>query len=216
MNKKQIFVSLHAKRLTALKHAIYSLSDIPDQEWEYFSGQIGECGYRPNDLLVRAGEPMREFFFIISGLVRFYYSTEDGKEFNKAFALENHFVGSFGAEVGQEPCRFSIQALEQTEALVIPVQVIREGYDRHHCWERVGRKMAERVAISKELREGEFLLDSAETRYRRFLATYPGLAERINQYHIASYLGITDVALSRIRKNIGMIDIFKKNQPELT
>ena len=209
-------MSLHAKRLLALKHAIYSLSDIPDQEWECFSRQIGECGYNPNDLLVRAGEPMRDFFFIISGLVRYYYSTENGKEFNKAFALENHFAGSFGAEVGQESCRFSIQALEQTEALVIPVQVIREGYDRHHCWERVGRKMAERVAVSKELREGEFLLDSAETRYRRFLATYPALAKRINQFHIASYLGITDVALSRIRKNIGIIDISKKNQSELT
>ncbi|MBA3007818.1 MAG: Crp/Fnr family transcriptional regulator [Proteobacteria bacterium] len=216
MSKKQIIMSLHAKRLTALKHVIYSLSDIPDQEWEYFSRQIGECGYNPNGLLVRAGEPMMNFFFIISGLVRFYYSTENGKEFNKAFALENNFVGSFGADVAQEPCRFSIQALEQTEALVIPVQVIREGYDQHHCWERVGRKMAERVAVSKELREGEFLLDSAETRYRRFLATYPGLAERINQYHIASYLGITDVALSRIRKNIGMTDIYKINQSELT
>jgi CRP-like cAMP-binding protein len=211
MSKKQIIMSLHAKRLTALKHAICSLSDIPDKEWEYFSRQTGECGYNLNDLLVRAGEPMRDFFFIISGLVRYYYSTENGKEFNKAFTLENNFVGSFGADVAQEPCRFSIQALEQTEALVIPVQVIREGYDRHHCWERVGRKIAERVAVSKELREGEFLLDSAETRYRRFLATYPGLAERINQYHIASYLGITDVALSRIRKNIGMIDIFKTN-----
>ncbi len=75
-------MSLPAKRLTALKHAIYSLSDIPDQEWEYFSRQIRECGYNPNDLLVRAGEPMRDFFFIISGLVRYYYSTENGKEFN--------------------------------------------------------------------------------------------------------------------------------------
>lgn len=199
-------MSLNTSGLTSLKHAIYSLSEIPAHEWEYFSGQIGERVFNRNDILVSAGEPVNNFFFIVKGLVRFFYTTENGKEFNKAFAPENHFVGSFGAEVLREPCRFSIQALEKTEALLIPVEVIREGYDRHHSWERVGRKMAERVAITKELREGEFLLDSAETRYRRFLAEHPSLAERLNQYHIASYLGITDVALSRIRKNIGLID----------
>ena len=64
--------------------------------------------------------------------------------------------------------------------------------------------MAERVAISKQLREGEFLLDSAETRYCRLLEENPRLVERLDQYHIASYLGITDVALSRIRRKIGL------------
>ncbi len=196
--------------LTALKQVIDNLSHVPEQEWAYLASRIREGAYGPGELLISAGEPMTHFFFIVKGLVRFFYTTDDGKEFNKTFVPENHFAGSFGAETLQEPCRFSIQALERTTALLIPVQVIREGYDRHHSWERVGRKMAERVAISKILREGEFLLDSAETRYRRFLADHPDLAGRLSQYHIASYLGITDVALSRIRKNIGLIDTSRK------
>ena len=56
--------------------------------------------------------------------------------------------------------------------------------------------------LVKEAREKEFLPDSLETRYRRFLKDFPGLADRIPQYHIASYLGVTDVALSRIRRKI--------------
>lgn len=187
-----------------MRHVIRSLADVPDEEWEHFAGRVHGRVFESNDLLIRAGEPVTDFFFLMSGFVRFFYLTEDGKEFNKAFAQENQFVGSFGAEVSKEPCRFSVQAMERTEAMAIPVHVIRDGYDRHHSWERVGRMLAERVAISKEIREGEFLLDSAEIRYRRFLANYPGLAERISQYHVASYLGITDVALSRIRKKIGL------------
>lgn len=197
---------MHMKErgLVALRHVVQSLADVPDEEWELFARQVHDRVFETHGLLIRAGEPVTDFFFLVSGFVRFFYLTEDGREFNKAFAQENQFVGSFGAEVLEQPCRFSVQALERTEAMAIPVQVIRDGYDRHHAWERVGRMMAERVAVSKEIREGEFLLDSAETRYRRFLANYPGLADRISQYHVASYLGITDVALSRIRKKIGL------------
>lgn len=190
--------------LGALKQVISGLAEVPDEEWAFFSHRVRCLAFGAREYLIRAGEPVTDFFFIVNGLVRFFYQTEDGKEFNKAFAAETQFVGSFGAETSGEPCRFSVQALESTETVAIGVPLIRQGYDRHQCWERVGRKMAERVAISKELREGEFLLDSAETRYRRFLATHPGLAERINQYHIASFLGITDVALSRIRNKIGL------------
>ncbi|MEK7827765.1 MAG: Crp/Fnr family transcriptional regulator [Thermodesulfobacteriota bacterium] len=199
-------IAMHMKErgLVAFRHVVQSLADVPDEEWELFARQVRNRVFETHDLLIRAGEPVTDFFFLVSGFVRFFYLTGDGKEFNKAFAQENQFVGSFGAEVLKQPCRFSVQALERTEAMVIPVQVIRDGYDRHHSWERVGRMMAERVAVSKEIREGEFLLDSAETRYRRFLANYPSLADRISQYHVASYLGITDVALSRIRKKIGL------------
>ena len=74
-----------------------------------------------------------------------------------------------------------IGIFKQTQAIAIPFQVIKEGYDRHHAREQAGRKMAEQMAVSKELREGEFFWDSAEKRYRRFLVTYPGLAKRIIQ-----------------------------------
>ena len=85
---------------------------------------------------------------------------------------------------------------------MLPNQLLYKLYERHACWERLGRKNAENLALVKESREKELLLDSLEIRYRRFLKEFPGLADRIPQYHIASYLGVTDVALSRIRKKI--------------
>ncbi|HMB22564.1 MAG TPA: hypothetical protein VKP08_07045, partial [Anaerolineales bacterium] len=118
------------------------------------------------------------------------------------FAMENGFAGSFHSLTLHEPCGFFIQALERTETIVLPNQLLNELYDRHPCWERFGRKMAEHLVIIKEAREKELLLDSLEVRYQRFLKEFPGLVDRVPQYHIASYLGVTDVALSRIRKKI--------------
>ncbi len=190
------------KGLEQFRHAGEKVASIPQEEWECFVQHLSERTFEKNDFLVRAGEVANSFYFITSGLVRFFYSTEDGKEFNKHFAMENGYAGSFHSLVRGEPCGFFIQALERTETIVLPNQVLNEFYDRHPCWERIGRKNAENLAMFKEMREKEFLLDSLETRYRRFLKDYPGLADRIPQYHIASYLGVTDVALSRIRKKI--------------
>jgi len=184
------------------QNAIESQVSIPESEWEYLVPHLVECQFEINDYLISAGDVADNFYFIIEGLVRFFYSTEDGKEFNKHFAMENGFAGSFHSLVLGAPCAFFVQALERTTTLVLPNQLLRELYDRHPCWERLGRRNAENLVLHKEAREKEFLLDSLETRYRRFLKEYPGLVDRIPQYHIASFLGVTNVALSRIRRKI--------------
>jgi len=184
------------------RNAIESQVSIPESEWEYLVPHLVECRFGKNDYLISAGDVADNFYFILEGLARFFYSTEDGKEFNKHFAVENGFAGSFYSLVLGAPCGFFVQALEETNTLVLPNQLLRELYERHPCWERLGRRNAENLVLQKEAREKEFLLDSLETRYRRFLKEYPGLVDRIPQYHIASFLGVTNVALSRIRRKI--------------
>ena len=73
---------------------------------------------------------------------------------------------------------------------------------RHECWNLLIKSLLESAYIKKEKREREFLLDSAEIRYKRFLKENSNLIDRIKQYQIASYLGITPVALSRIKKSM--------------
>jgi len=177
---------------------------VPESEWAYVAPLLHERRFLKHDYLVRAGEVASNFYFIVQGLVRFFYSTEDGKEFNKFFAMENRFAGSFHSLILNEPCGFYIQAMESTRTLVLPNRQLNELYDRHPCWQQMGRRNAEMLVLIKEAREKELLLDSLETRYRRFLQEYPGLVDRLPQYHIASYLGVTDVALSRIRKKINL------------
>jgi CRP-like cAMP-binding protein len=188
--------------LEKLKKFVTQMASVPESEWEDFVQHLSERTFEKNAYLVRSGDVANNFYFIVKGMVRFFYSTKDGKEFNKHFAMENGLAGSFHSLVRGEPCQFFIQALERTETIILPNRVLNEFYDRHACWERLGRKTAEHLVFIKEAREKELLLDSLETRYQRLLKEFPGLADRMPQYHIASYLGVTDVALSRIRKKI--------------
>ena len=182
-----------------LRVFISRITEIPDDQWEYFADQLAERNYQKEQMILFAGEVVSEFYYILEGLVRYFYVTAEGKEFNKAFAKENDFAGSISGFVSDIPSRFFIQAIEDTKVLVLPTSLIKECYDRHPSWERLGRRLAERLALQKELREASFLLDSAETRYRHFLQEFPDISSRMPQYHIASYLGITEVSLSRIR-----------------
>lgn len=193
--------------LAHLRNVLHRMVAIPDGEWAYAAERIYKRSYQKGDFLVRAGDLVSVFFFIIRGLVRFYYCSDSGREFIKHFAKEGDTAGSYVSTILNVPCSFFIQALEPTETFIISNRLLRELYDRHPAWERLGRIKSERLAIQKELREKEFLLDSAEVRYRRFVEEYPDLINRIPQYHIASYLGITDVALSRIRKKMSKINL---------
>jgi CRP-like cAMP-binding protein len=188
--------------LEQFRKVMTNMVSIPDTEWECLVPHLSERTFEKNSYLVRAGDVVNNFYFIVKGLVRFFYCTEDGKEFNKHFAMENGFAGSFHSFVLHAPCGFYIQALEHTTTIVLPNRTLHALYDRHACWERLGRKNAEHLLLIKEAREKELLLDSLEVRYQRFLREFSGLADRMPQYHIASYLGVTDVALSRIRKKI--------------
>ncbi len=180
------------------------ISHIPDEEWYYGEQFLYQKNFKKNAFLIRAGEVTENSFVILKGLVRDFYILESGKEYNTRFNPENTIAGSFSSMVLKLPSRFYIQALEDTETVVLNRTKIEELYERHPCWERLGRLMAEYAMIKKEQRDNE-ILDSLETRYLRFLDESPDLMNRIPQYHIASYLGVTDVALSRLRKRINLI-----------
>lgn len=187
--------------LAAVRAVFEDMVAIPDDEWRFAAQFLHEMHFRKNEYLIRAGEVTSHSFIIINGLVRSYYLTGPGKEFNVYFAMEHMAVGSLFSMVLQEPSKVYVQAMEQSVTVPLYRKNIEALYKRHPCWERLGRLFAERALIYGEIKSGE-ILDSLETRYLRFIQQFPDLVERIPQYHIASYLGVTDVALSRLRKRI--------------
>jgi len=95
-----------------------------------------------------------------------------------------------------------VQALEDASLLVVDYHRWQNLYRSHTCWMNLLFVLIEKGYMKKEARERELLIFSAEERYRSFLSEYPDLEKRIKQHLIASYLGITPVALSRIRKEM--------------
>lgn len=184
-----------------LYKAIQAIVPLPDEEWSYFVQHISICSVSKGEHVLQLDEVPMNIYFCIRGLFRMYYITEDGKEFNKSFCAEDDFITSYGALLTGRPSTFSIEALEDSKLVTIPYDLMLTLFEREVHWERLGRKLAENLYVKKEQKERQFLVHSADERYRLFLQEYPGLENRIPQYHISSYLGITPVSLSRIRKS---------------
>ncbi|GAA3401377.1 Crp/Fnr family transcriptional regulator [Paenibacillus hodogayensis] len=191
-----------AKALTAMRMQIDRIVPIPPEEWAFFAARTSRRTLLQHDHFVRAGEELDEIAFCTCGLFRLYYTTPDGAEFNKNFCTSGDFVTVYSSLLQQVPSYFSIQAMADSELIVFRYSDFKPLYDRHACWERLGRVIAEMLYLHKETRERELLLYSAEERYRLFLQRYASLSRQLPLYHVASYLGITPVALSRIRKKM--------------
>jgi len=115
---------------------------------------------------------------------------------------ERSFISSYSAMISKTPSYFSIEAIENSEVLEIPYYRWQKLLDQNPNWKNLLIKLLEKGYATKERREREFLLLDAENRYRIFLEEYTNLESRVKQRMIASYLGITPIALSRIRKKM--------------
>ena len=179
--------------------ALQSFTPVPDEELQKAKDIFHPVRLEKECFFVRAGEIPQTLGFVVSGLLRFYYIDAAGNEFIKSFSIENGFVAAYSGLLLGEPSRLFIDAIEDSLLLVAHYEAYQTLSAGHPCWQIINRKVAEGLYIKKEKRESQLLLDDATTRYLRFLKEYPGLEGRLKQYHIASYLGITPVSLSRIR-----------------
>lgn len=164
-----------------------------------FMGALHERTLTKGQHLLREGDPGEAIFFVRSGLLRYYYSA-DGVEHTGQFFDEGTFVADVFALTSGAPSLQNINALEASEVIVIPLAAMMAAYDADHGFERFGRRMMEAALAGSQRRTASLLKLSPAARYRRFVEMRPEVARRVPQYTIASYLGITPEALSRIRR----------------
>ncbi|MFD1884850.1 Crp/Fnr family transcriptional regulator [Paenibacillus wenxiniae] len=181
--------------------ALYKLAlraDVTLSQWKLLQEHTTLRDITAGTKLIETGQQVDRAFFCVSGLFRLYYLLEDGREYNVAFTLEGDFATSHAAMIAHQPSSFTIEALEDSLVIEIEYDLLQQWMRQHHSWERFVRLSVERLYLRKEERERELLYLSAKQRYYAFLHKYPGLAQRIAQYHIASYIGISPVSLSRL------------------
>ena len=147
----------------------------------------------------RPDEKVAHFAIIRSGLVRHFYVDAKGRESVKAFRGPGEFSAPYAELIQRKPSRTFIQALAPTELLTFEVAKFDALAEDSLELQRLARRFVEQHFVAKEQREYEFLQLSAEERYRQFCAERPEHLSHIPQHQVASYIGITPVALSRIR-----------------
>ena len=172
--------------------------DALTQAWAGLPQRRFEAG----QLIAQPGDEAHAIWRVETGLIRAYYLSQDGVERNRSFHLERQWLGA----VSPSPLRptiipYAIEALEATVLTELPYSVIQTWSERKDIHGRLIDALATSLA-RREVREEGLLLKDASQRYLEFMAQEPVLADRVPLHHVASYLGITNVALSRIRRRL--------------
>jgi CRP-like cAMP-binding protein len=151
-------------------------------------------------LILQKGQIANQYFFIVSGGVRFFYEAND-RENTTWVTFKNEFFTEISSLNPQKPTRFNIEAIEDTALVVIDKKDMDFLYGHVAVWQEFGRKTWEAMSVRMIDQILNFQTLSAEERYLEFLNNAE-LIQKIPVKQLAAVLGITPNALSRIRKNI--------------
>lgn len=154
------------------------------------------------DNFLKAGSLKSNIYFVKQGLIRSFYIDDKGDEITNLLRYENQVFASYEIIFLNQPSRFTFQALEPTELIVIDLNKLRLIIDNEVKFES-GRRFFINTSLAESLRAlDDFILLSPEKRYLKFVKEHPKLLNRVPIKYIANVIGITPVSLSRIRKRI--------------
>lgn len=163
--------------------------------------QIPIKTFKKGTILLREGQVSKRAFFNIKGCVRSYYLL-DGEEKTTFFYLENQFVTSMRSFTKQLPSTHYFECIEDTTLAILSYDRERALLDAYPKLEVLSRMLLEEELGNYQEMLASYMMDSPEKRYLNLLKYRPELKDRIPQYQLATYLGITPESLSRIRKRI--------------
>jgi CRP-like cAMP-binding protein len=153
---------------------------------------------KKNQDLQPIGHTCKTIYFINKGVARIYYYKE-GADITESFAFENNIIARVESLFTGNPSRKAIQIIEDSEIVAINATQLFKLYDTFPEIERLFRKIIERAYVDTVNRIEGIQFHSAEERYNALLSEEPNILKKVPLKHIASYLGITQVSLSRIR-----------------
>jgi CRP-like cAMP-binding protein len=186
----------------ALRSHIAKYIDLSEEEFALGTAFFIPKKIKKKHFLLQEGEVCRHLAFVNKGCLRTYSIDDKGEEHVVQFAIEDWWINDPYSYLTGEPSAYNIDALEDSELLLLDRRSFEKLTLELPKFERFFRLLLENKFIAHQRRISAALSASAEERYLNFLKTYPAFARRIPQRHIASYLGITPEALSRIRRNL--------------
>ena len=184
-----------------IRVALNRFLPLSETEWQHVQAILKVKEASQGTQLLRQGEVCREAYFIDRGLIRLYY-IKDGEEKIRQFFFEQAFVADTVSHVTQKPSKLYLETLEDSRLLVIPRDPLYALFGSSKNFERLGRLIAQYDFIGIANRMDSLFLYSPEERYINLLKNRPLVLQRVPQYMIASYLGVTPEGLSRIKRRV--------------
>jgi CRP-like cAMP-binding protein len=183
-----------------IKQVMRQMIDVSEEELTNFLAQANIKTYKRQEIISRPNTVPNDIFFINKGIIRVLITDHEGIEHTIHFALENQFIADYSQFILQQPSIYSLQALEETQIVVLPRSAIEWGYQNLKEGQKMGRLIAEYYFIYQDDRIKNNYLRTPKQRYDNIGQVFPNIHNRVPQHMIASYLGITPIHLSRLKR----------------
>jgi len=174
---------------------------IEEKDWNIILPYLEILEIEKDQILTQAGIIESNLYFVSSGITRLFYEKEE-RDITINFGFPNGFISSYSSFLTQELSQFILQSLTRTTLISISKDHLDSIYAQTACGHHLGRLFSEQFFIYVSKRETDFMLRSPTERYLLLFDEYPQLIKEIPLKYLASYIGITPQALSRIRAKI--------------
>lgn len=183
-----------------IRQVMKQMIDVSENELNDFLCQCTTKIFKRQEILSKPGVIPNEIFFINKGIIRVLITDNLGAEHTIHFALENQFIANYSNFIQGQPSIYSLQTLEETEVVILPRKAIEWGYIHLKEGQKMGRLIAEYYFIYQDDRIKNLYVRTPKQRYDSITEVFPNIHNRVPQHMIASYLGISPIHLSRLKK----------------
>lgn len=187
--------------MQAIREHFEKIQPLSEHDWKLFSSKLNYLELKKKQHLITAGQIENNLSFIEKGIVRAFIPGEEN-DLTFAFAFPESFVSAYDSFLSGNPSSYSIEALTDLSCWQISRSDLEFIYASTQIGNLIGRKAAEELYLKKSKREISLLHENATQRYERLFDENPELIKYIPLKYLASYIGITPQAISRIRKRI--------------
>ena len=182
-----------------LINSIKNIQEVSREAEEYLYTITKEKTYSKGTILIREGERVNKIYFVKEGCLRSYCIDQNGKEHTLQFAIKGWWISDYIAIYNKESATLSVECLKKSTSIEFDAKQLNEILTVFPEYEPFKRNLLERHIVSLHKRVLNQSIMTASERYDLFVTQYPDIEQYTRNYHIASYLGITQESLSRIR-----------------
>lgn len=187
--------------METIKDYFVHFNGFSEEYWRIFSSKLIKRDFNKKSIILKTNQTEKYLSFIEKGIIR-YFIFKVSNDVTFDFSFKNEFTSAYDSFLTQQPVKYNVQALTNTILWSIKYEDLQDIYTNTSLGNLLGRIAAENLFLLKTKREIDLLNDTAQERYTKLFTEQPKLIKQIPLKYIASYIGITPQALSRIRKRI--------------
>jgi CRP-like cAMP-binding protein len=170
-----------------------------DEEKKIFANSFKEVKVKKRQFIVQPNFTAKYRHYVLKGAFRAYVVADEGQDHTISFAIDDWWITDYNSYILQQPATMFVVALEDSIILQIDFNQEQELKKSNHKFETFFRILAEKAVSFQQRRIISNLTQTAEERYENFISKYPHIVQRLPQYALASYLGMTTQYLSKLR-----------------